>query len=75
MRKSYKASYTLEASLVMPIVIFTIFQGMKIGIAMCGEVKESSAYSAELQQLCGVDVFRATTGLEELWGNLYGNGI
>lgn len=75
MRKSFKASYTVEASLIMPIALFTIFQGMKMGITLCEEVRESSVYSEELEELRGVEIFRTTNGLEELWGNLYGDGI
>ncbi len=68
LKKSYKGSYTLEAALVAPILLFAIFQGLKLGITLCQEVKESSVYSAELGDLSGVDIFRTTNGLEELWG-------
>ena len=75
MKKYYKASYTVEASLIMPIVLFTICQGMKIGINLCTEVREASAYSEDLQKLNVVDVFYEKKSIEELWGNLHGDGI
>ena len=46
MKKSLKASYTVEASMVMPLVLFFIFQGFALGISLCQEVQKASVYSA-----------------------------
>ena len=48
MKKSLKASYTVEASMVMPLVLFFIFQGFALGISLCQEVQKASVYSARL---------------------------
>lgn len=53
MKKSLKASYTVEASMVMPLVLFFIFQGFALGISLCQEVQKASVYSARLQELSG----------------------
>lgn len=68
MRGLYKASYTIEATIVIPIILFALFQGMRIGMTLCDEVTKYSSYSEELQKLDGVTIFRTIEGLEELWG-------
>lgn len=75
MRRSFKGSYTVEASLIMPMALFLIFQGMKMGIDLCAEVRESSSYWEELKDLKGADIFRTMDGLDELWEELHGDGI
>ena len=41
MKKSLKASYTVEASMLMPLVLFFIFQGFALGISLCQEVQKA----------------------------------
>lgn len=75
MKKWYKAGYTVEASLIMPIILLTISQGMKMGMDLYVEVKEASAYAVDLQELKAAEVFYRAEGLERLWGDLYGDGV
>ena len=42
MKKNVKASYTIEASMVMPLILFFIFQGFALGISLCQEVQKLS---------------------------------
>ena len=39
MKKSLKASYTVEASMLMPLVLFFIFQGFALGISYVRKFK------------------------------------
>lgn len=55
MKKNVKASYTIEASMVMPLILFFIFQGFALGISLCQEVQKASVYSTQLQELSGAD--------------------
>lgn len=75
MRKYYKASYTVEAAVILPLILFTVCQGIKIGIDLCMEVKAESVYSADLEKLQGTEIFYRTNGLEELWRDLHGDGV
>lgn len=75
MRKSFRGSYTVEASLLMPVILFAIFQGMKLGTHLCMEVREGSAYWEELKDLNGAEIFKTTQGVDELWEELHGDGI
>lgn len=60
-KKKYKASYTVEATLVLPIVIFSLFYGMHQGIQMMTELREDSVYAEELKDYRAVkDFYRET---------------
>ena len=71
MKKSLKASYTVEASMLMPLVLFFIFQGFALGISLCQEVQKASVYSARLQELSGADIFKRSEMLEEAGENIW----
>lgn len=71
MKKSLKASYTVEASMVMPLVLFFIFQGFALGSSLCQEVQKASVYSARLQELSGADIFKRSEMLEEAGENIW----
>ena len=71
MKKSLKASYTVEASMLMPLVLFFIFQGFALGISLCQEVQKALVYSARLQELSGADIFKRSEMLEEAGENIW----
>lgn len=75
LKKYGKASYTLEAAMLMPLILLSIFQGMKTGIDLCSEVQRTSVYSKELEELNGVEIFLKKASLEDLWENVHGDGI
>lgn len=72
-KRTLKGSYTVEASLIMPLVLFVIFGAMKMGIGLCSEARTSSAYRKELQDLKGAEIFRNIENLESIWRELYGD--
>lgn len=71
MKKNVKASYTIEASMVMPLILFFIFQGFALGISLCQEVQKASVYSTKLQELSGADIFKKREMLEEAGENIW----
>ena len=50
-RKRKKGSYTVEAAMILPVVLFAIFEGMALGIELCREVQSDGEYSQELEDL------------------------
>jgi len=75
LKKWKKGSYTIEAAVILPIVLIAIMQGLVFGINLCTEVKEDAKYNKELQKLQAVDIFQKTSNLEEFWRNLNEDGI
>ena len=71
MKKNVKASYTIEASMVMPLILFFIFQGFALDISLCQEVQKASVYSTQLQELSGADIFKKREMLEEAGENIW----
>lgn len=71
MKKNVKASYTIEASMVMPLILFFILQGFALGISLCQEVQKASVYSTQLQELSGADIFKKREMLEEAGENIW----
>ena len=59
-----KASYTLEAAVYIPIILFILLQTLEMGIAECRESKERSIYQG-LKQLDVVSEFYAYQILDE----------
>lgn len=54
MAKKWKASYTVEASLIVPILLGVFALTMQMGIALHEEIKEDNKVVVEL---CGVKEF------------------
>lgn len=75
LNRTYKGSYTVEAALIMSISLFIIFYGMKLGIQLCREVRETSVYAKELEELSAVEIFWKINSIEEIWGNLNEDGV
>ena len=71
MKKNVKASYTIEASMVMPLRVVCIFQGFALGSALCQEGQKASVYSTQLQELSGADIFKKREMLEEAGENIW----
>lgn len=67
-RKRKKGSYTVEAAIILPVVLFAIFEGMAWGIELCREVQSDGEYSQELEDLRGIEIFRKVSGVEEWLG-------
>lgn len=67
-RKRKKGSYTLEAAIILPVILFAIFQGMALGIELCRKVQSDEEYSQELEDLRGIEIFRKVSGIEEWLG-------
>lgn len=65
-----KGSYTVEAAVIVPIVLFAVIQGLTVGIKLCKEVGECAVYSQELKELETVDIFYGISELEDFWGEL-----
>lgn len=75
LKKTYKGSYTIEAAFIMTISLFILCYGMKLGMELCKEVRKTSVYTKELEELSAVEIFWKTNSIEELWGNLNGDGV
>lgn len=71
MRKSLKASYTAEAAMIVPLILFFIFQGMSLGVSLCQEVQKTSVYSAKLQELSGAEIFKKQEILDKAEENIW----
>lgn len=64
-----KGSYTVEAAMILPVILFAVIKGLTLGIQLCEEVGESANYSERLQELRAVDIFYGISELENFWGN------
>jgi hypothetical protein len=51
-----KASYTVEAAVLVPLLIAVMALAMRIGILLCGEVKEANEEEA-LEEMWEVEDF------------------
>ena len=58
MRKCRKASYTIEAALLMPLILFSIAKSVSLGIELHQEVKTAAANIEELENLNVVKIIR-----------------
>ena len=63
-----KGSYTVEAAMILPVILFSVIQGLTVGIQLCKEAEESAAYSERLQELHAVDIFYGISELENFRG-------
>lgn len=61
-----KASMTVEASFLVPIILFTIVGGIKIGYNMLKETKNMIQVQEELEKLDPVELVRTKTLIWEL---------
>lgn len=50
MKKSMRASYTIEAALILPTALFLILISIRTGISMYTEVKEAACHYEQVQQ-------------------------
>lgn len=73
-KKGYiKGSFTVEASFLVPIILFTIIGGINIGYDMFQEAKSSSQIQKELKELDPVKIVRKNTMMKGiLKGETYG---
>lgn len=61
-----KASMTVEASFLIPIILFTIVGGIKIGYSMLKETKNMIQIEEELEKLNPVELVRTKTWIQGL---------
>lgn len=59
-----KASLTVEASILIPFLLFVVAGGIKIGYHMFEEAKTVTKISKELDSLDPVDIVRTNTLIE-----------
>lgn len=65
MSKKYKGSYTIEAAIYIPIVLFVLFQSLEIAIDFWQQSRDREIYQ-KLQDLDVVEEFYGYQILEEL---------
>ena len=61
-----KASLTVEASFLIPIILFTIVGGIKVGYSMLKETKNMIQIEEELTKLDPVELVRTKTLIQGL---------
>lgn len=65
-RRRWRGSYTVEASLVVPIVIFAMALAMKLGIALYQEIEEQPE-DREWAEMWGVGDFYNHQAIKEVF--------
>ena len=63
--KKYKASYTVEAAVYIPLVLFMLFQSVEIGIDYLQKSKEREVYE-DLQEIDIVKEFYGYQIIDEV---------
>lgn len=61
-----KASLTVEASILIPFILFTIAGGIQLGYKMFQEAKEATEIQEELVKLDPVEIVRRNTWIQGL---------
>ncbi len=69
MERSQKGSYTIEAAIYIPVVLFVLFHSLEIGIDFWQESKERSI-NEYLQKLDIVQEFYVYQILDEVTGEI-----
>lgn len=60
-RGRVKASMTVEASFLIPLILFTVVGGIKIGYSLLKETKDIVLIQEELEKLNPVELVRTKT--------------
>lgn len=63
-----KASYTVEAAIIVPIVLFLVLGAVRLGVTLHGEVKEAACHYEKLEELDAVSEIKKLKKLEILGG-------
>lgn len=63
-----KASYTIEAAIILPIVLFIILGAVRLGVTLHQEVKEEACHYERLEELDAVKEVKKLKKLEILGG-------
>lgn len=66
LRRRWRAVYTVEASFVVPLLIFAMALAMKLGISMYQEIA-ADAEQESAEQIWGVDSFYTYQALREVF--------
>lgn len=61
-----KASFTVEAAVIVPVILFTIAGGIKTGYSLFQEAKAAVTVEEELKKLDPVDIVRKKTMIQEM---------
>lgn len=61
-----KASFTVEAAFIVPIILFTIVGGINIGYTMFQEAEASTEIQEEIKDLNPVKIVRKNTLIQEV---------
>ncbi len=61
-----KASFTIEASFIVPIALFTIVGGINIGYDIFAQAKTAAVIQEDIQKLDPVGIVRKNTMIGEL---------
>ncbi len=65
-KRKVKASLTIEASILIPIALFTILGGIHIGYDLFQQARNTSEIHIELEKLDPVDIVRKKTFIQQL---------
>ena len=65
-KRHVKASLTVEASFLIPIILFTMVGGIRIGYSMLKETKDVIQIQEELEKLNPVAIVRTKTLVQGL---------
>lgn len=65
-QKYVNASYTLEAAVIVPIILFTIASGIHISFHLFDVAKKATAIQEEIVELDPVKIIRNLTLLDDV---------
>ncbi len=65
-RRQVKASFTVEAAVIVPVILFTIIGGINIGYDMFKQAKSTAEIHEELNKLDPVEIVRRNTLIQSL---------
>ena len=67
--KKAKASYTVEAALIFPLLLFILLGGVKIGVELHGTVKQEAQEYENVREIDAVEEIKHIKQLEILVGD------
>ena len=65
-KRQLKAVLTVEAAVIVPVILFTITGGINIGYQMFSEAKTSAEIHEELDNLDPVEIVRKYTLIQDI---------
>ena len=65
-----KANFTVEAAIIVPVILFTIAGGIELGYGMFQDAKIAVEIDQQLKDLDPADIVRRLTVMQELGNSM-----